>query len=225
MEALPESIWRQGAKDAASRLSGGVGEARRKAPTRRRSGSLLEGADPNGRGPPASFVAGGDENPGMRLILSFSVALILASPAWAEKKTVCTITVNSADEKETFRQNLPKDKYQFVELVEKGRRDWLASSCRKGIQCDVLVVSGHFNAGETFYSDSLQKDEYLEVDELERVSCSDSCPGLFSKLKEVYLFGCESLNPDANKYSSSYGESGRERMRRIFANVPRIYGF
>jgi hypothetical protein len=41
----------------------------------------------------------------------------------------------------------------------------------------------------------------------------------------VYLFGCESLNPDAANYSSAYGESGRDRMRRIFANVPAIYGF
>jgi hypothetical protein len=143
----------------------------------------------------------------------------------AEKKTVCTITVNSSDEKETFRQNLPKDKYRFVELVEKGRPDWLASSCRKGIQCDVLVVSGHFNAGETFYSDKIDTDEYLQMDELERASCGDSCPGLFSRLKEVYLFGCESLNPDASNYSSAYGESGRDRMRRLFSGVPVIYGF
>ena len=141
------------------------------------------------------------------------------------KRTVCTITVNSADEKDAFRKYLPKDDYQFVELVEKGRTDWLKSSCQKGIQCDVLVVSGHFNAGDTFYSDNIANNEYLKVDELERASCSDSCPALFSRLKEVYLFGCESLNPDATKYSSSYGESGRDRMRRLFANVPVIYGF
>jgi len=158
-------------------------------------------------------------------LLAFLLATLLVPHARAEKKTVCTITVNSADEKETFRRNLPKERYQFVELVEKGRPNWLASSCQKGIQCDVLVVSGHFNAGETFYSDSLQKDEYLEIDELERAACSGSCPGLFSRLKEVYLFGCESLNPDATNYSSAYGESGRDRMRRIFSQVPVIYGF
>jgi len=109
--------------------------------------------------------------------------------------------------------------------VEKGREDWLRSSCQKQVQCDVLVISGHFNAGETFYSDKVDVDEHLQVDELERAACSNSCPALFSHLKEVYLFGCESLNPDATKYSSSYGESGRDRMRRIFANVPQIYGF
>src|SRR5437016_9852566 len=143
----------------------------------------------------------------------------------AEKRTVCTVTVNSSDEKEAFRRYLPKGDYQFVELVEKGRGDWLASACRQRISCDVLVVSGHFNAGETFYSDKIDVNDFLKVDELERASCSDSCPALFSHLKEVYLFGCESLNPDATKYSSSYGESGRDRMRRIFPNVPVIYGF
>jgi len=144
---------------------------------------------------------------------------------WQKEKTVCTITVNSPDEKETLAARLPKGKYSFVELVEKGRDDWLHAACQKHVQCDVLVISGHFNAGETFYSDKLGVDENLKVDELERGACSNSCPGLFSHLKEVYLFGCESLNPDASKYSSSYGESGRERMRRIFANVPQIYGF
>jgi hypothetical protein len=162
----------------------------------------------------------------MRLVLLALIAFLLAAPgARAEKRTVCTITVNSADEKETFRKYLPRDGYQFVELVEKGRKDWLASACRRQISCDVLVVSGHFNAGETFYSDRLEVDEYLAIDELERASCSDSCPALFSRLKEVYLFGCESLNPDSTYYASAYGESGRDRMRRIFADVPVIYGF
>ena len=37
---------------------------------------------------------------------------------------------------------------------------------------------------------------------MERVSCSDSCPGLFSRLKEVYLFGCNTLDPDPVKVGS-----------------------
>jgi hypothetical protein len=158
-------------------------------------------------------------------VLAALLPALFVVPVHAEKKTICTITVNSSDEKDAFRQYLPKGEYQFVELVDKGRDDWLRSSCQKGIQCDALLISGHFNAGETFYSDNIAKDENLRVDELERASCSNSCPGLFAKLKEVYLFGCESLNPDAAQYQSAYGESGRERMRRLFANVPAIYGF
>jgi hypothetical protein len=148
-----------------------------------------------------------------------------AHAAPAAERTICTITVNSADEKEAFRRHLPAERYRFVELVEKGRPDWLRSACERKIACDVLVVSGHYNAGDVFYSDRLESNEYLRVDELERASCSDSCPALFSRLKEVYLFGCESLNPDASRYSSSHGDGGQERMRRIFAGVPVIYGF
>ena len=157
------------------------------------------------------------------LLLGVFACSAFAAPA--QKKTVCTITVNSADEKDTFRARLPKGEYEFVELVEKGRPDWLRSSCSRNVQCDVLVISGHFNAGDTFYSDRLDRNEFLEIDELERASCSASCPNLFSRLKEVYLFGCESLNPDSRRYASSHGESGRDRMRRIFPNVPSIYGF
>ena len=148
--------------------------------------------------------------------------LLVVPPLHAAPKTVCTITVNSADEKDALRARLPKGQYEFVELVEKGRTDWLRSSCQKQIRCDVLVVSGHFNAGADFYSDQISRDEYLRVEELERAACSDSCPGVFSQLKEVYLFGCDSMKPTGD---GDGGESARERMRRIFSGTPSIYGF
>ncbi|MEO8135868.1 MAG: hypothetical protein ABI831_18060 [Betaproteobacteria bacterium] len=192
----------------------------------------------------------------MVLLRILVVAAALSAVAWgfpahAEKSTVCTITVNSPDEKEVFRRNLPEDQFQFVELVEHGRTDWLASACRKGIQCDVLVISGHFDAGTQFYSDRIEARESLAVEEMERVACSDSCPGLFSKLKEVHLYGCNTLNAEMGDSTAGeitrslvrsgqaladaerlvqtltqrYSESNRDAMRRIFANVPVIYGF
>ena len=144
----------------------------------------------------------------------FLTALFVA--AWApivhaEKKTVCSITVNSADEKETFRRYLPPDKYQFVELVERGRPDWLESACRQGVRCDVLVISGHYDGGNEFFPDRLEADEFLPVAEMERVSCSESCRGLFSQVKEVYLFGCNTLNPQAIRSASA--EIGRSLVR------------
>ena len=185
------------------------------------------------------------------LLLTALLAAAWAHDVRADKKTVCTITVNSSDEKDIFRQNLSRDEFQFVELVESGRPDWLESACRKGVRCDVLLISGHFDGGTEFYSDRLDAREYLPVDEMERVSCSDSCPGLFSQLKEVYLFGCNTLNAEAMRSASAeiarslvrsghsqsdaerlsrvlnerHGESNRDRMRHIFKDVPVIYGF
>ncbi|MEO5677801.1 MAG: hypothetical protein ABIQ84_09645, partial [Usitatibacter sp.] len=95
----------------------------------------------------------------IRVLLVVAIALAWSPQAHGERKTVCTITVNSDDEKETFRKRLPPGAYDFVELVEKGRSEWLGTSCRKGVQCDVLVVSGHFNAGDDFYSDRLENNE------------------------------------------------------------------
>src|ERR1700682_3547062 len=185
------------------------------------------------------------------VLLAALLAALWAHDVLADKKTVCTITVNSSDVKEAFRQSLPPDKFQFVELVERGRSDWLESACRQGVRCDVLVVSGHYDGGNEFFSDKLESREFLPVDEMERASCSDSCPGLFSQLKEVYLFGCNTLNAEAMRSASGeiarslvrsghsqmdadrlarglgerHGESNRDRMRHIFKDVPLIYGF
>ncbi|HSN21250.1 MAG TPA: hypothetical protein VLS49_11265 [Usitatibacter sp.] len=186
--------------------------------------------------------------PQIALLLA-ALAALGTSAARAERETVCTVTVNSADERETFRRNLPAGQFDFVELVEHGRRDWLRSACERKVRCDILVVSGHF-AGTEFYSSRPETNETLPVDEMERAACG-ACPDLFSHLKEVYLFGCDSLKPDAPKsaapeivrglvaggespaeaqrlakdLSRREGEDARDRMRRIFAGVPVIYGF
>ncbi len=192
-----------------------------------------------------------DYNLSMARIAGLLLAAALAAPvAHAQKSTVCTITVNSADEREQFRRFLPEEKFQFVELVERGRPDWLASACRQEIQCDVLLVSGHF-AGTEFYSSSFEVNESLPVDEMQRAQCSASCPGLFSRLKEVYLFGCDTLKAEpvrsampevvrnllragraradservARAMSERHAESSRDLMRRVFWGVPVIYGF
>src|ERR1700720_4218428 len=86
-------------------------------------------------------------------LLTAFLAAAWAHDARADKKTVCTITVNSPEEKEIFRRNLPQDDFQFVELVERGRPDWLESACRTAVRCDVLLISGHFDNGTEFYSD------------------------------------------------------------------------
>lgn len=180
------------------------------------------------------------------LALCFFTAASVAAP-----RTVCTITVNSEDERDTFRRHLPESRYRFVELVQRGRADWLEASCQAKVQCDVLVISAHFDGGSTFFSDRVDASEHLTVAELERVSCNGKCPSLFARLKEVYLFGCNTLNPSplSNAYSevvrrllregrsqaeaerelrsltAAGGEASRDRMRQIFAGVPVIYGF
>ena len=188
--------------------------------------------------------------PSLRLALLVLLAAVSPLAALAARQTVCTITVNSADEREAFRRHLPADRFDFVELVEHGRPDWLRSACERKVRCDVLVVSGHF-AGTEFYSSKPEVNETLRVDELERASCGGSCPDLFAHLKEVYLFGCDSLKSEpvasampeivrglvhegrsaadaerfARELSRGEAEDARDRMRRVFAGVPVIYGF
>ena len=188
-----------------------------------------------------------------RHVLPLLALLVAAAAAAADpsKQTVCTITVNSADEREAFRRSLPSERFEFVELVERGRSDWLASACRRGVRCDVLLISGHFDDGSEFYSDKLDSHDRLPVAEMERAACTDGCSGLFSQLKEVYLFGCNTLSAGGLRFASGeavrslvrsghsqadaealarmletrHGESNRDRMRVVFKEVPVIYGF
>ncbi|MDP1650569.1 MAG: hypothetical protein Q8M01_20535 [Rubrivivax sp.] len=171
--------------------------------------------------------------------------------ASAAPKTVCTVTINSSDERDTFQRHLPRGEYRFEELVQRGQPDWLASACRRGVTCDALIISGHFDDGTEFYTDRFDDKEFLTVHEMQQASCSASCSGLFSQLKEVYLFGCNTLKSEPRHVASAevarsllrsghsqadaerlstllserYGQSNRDRLRHVFKDVPVLYGF
>jgi len=205
--------------------------------------------------------------PALRQLLPRTLAAALASlaavwvavlaAAWpgdarAAPQTVCTVTINSADEKAAFQRHLPAGDYRFVELVQHGRPDWLAAARRSGVRCDVLIISGHFDDGTEFYTDRFDDREFLTMHELQQASCSPAAgPGLLSQLKEVYLFGCNTLKSEprhaataevlrslvragrtpaeaertAALLSERYGQSNRDRLRHVFSGVPVLYGF
>jgi hypothetical protein len=191
-----------------------------------------------------------------RFGLCAALLMGLGAASWspaasAAPKTVCTITINSPDEKESFQRHLPPGDYQFVELVQRGQPDWLEAARRRGVTCDALIISGHFDDGTEFYTDRFDNREFLTVHELQHASCSAAGNGLFSQLKEVYLFGCNTLKSDprhvaqgeilrsllrsgqtpadaekaAARLSARYGQSNRDRLRHIFKDVPVLYGF
>ena len=183
--------------------------------------------------------------------LGACLALMGSPAALAAPKTVCTVTINSPDEKDAFQRHLPRSEYQFVELVQRGQPDWLESARRRGVSCDVLIISGHFDDGSEFYTDRFEDREFLTMHELQRASCSAAGNGLFAQLKEVYLFGCNTLKSDPRHVASAeivrsllrsgqspadaervsallserYGQSNRDRLRHVFNNVPVLYGF
>jgi hypothetical protein len=198
-------------------------------------------------------------------VLGAAVAAVLAASSRAfpeDRFTVCSITINSDDEIKTFRRHLPESRFQFVELTDHARSSpddhatpWFTKACQSGVQCDILVVSGHFgntyagNYGTTFAGSSGLS---LSLDELESRSCDKSCSGVVGKPLEVFLFGCRTLStrlqdrplpqPDL-ALLAEYGvtpvmaeriveeeryredPSNLQRMRFTFAGVPKLYGF
>ena len=123
----------------------------------------------------------------------------------------------------------------------------LLALCASDLRCDVWVYSGEF-AGEFFgrYGSS------LSLQSLEEAACQQRCQSLFQRAQEVFLLACNTLaskDPDIrtpNEYLQvllehgfdrasaervvqlRYGSSGPsfgQAFLRIFAGVPRIYGF
>jgi hypothetical protein len=123
--------------------------------------------------------------------------LAVATPVWATPKTVCTVTINSSNEREAFKRNLPAGDFKFVELTDydttakgadRAESQWFKNACKAGVQCDVLLVSAHFG-GFFFGSSGYQ----MALPPLEQKSCSRTCDGILKKPKEIFLFGCNTL--------------------------------
>lgn len=178
-------------------------------------------------------------------LLVFASFLVVSNASWAAP-TVCAITINSSNEIEAARNQFSQFGYKFVELTQFGD-SWFQESCRRKIQCDMLVISGHF-AG-IFFGES---NKTLSISELEKASCQSECDGILKKPKEVFLFGCNTLASKKQDHRSPeeyrrvllhdgfspalaeqvvtfryspIGVNFTSRMSHIFRQTPRIYGF
>jgi hypothetical protein len=180
--------------------------------------------------------------------------------AAATKYQICSITINSNDEIETFKKFLPASDFEFHELspINQVSSDgsstalrrhghYLKTYCSQKQRCDVLIISGHF--GGTFTGSA---NFSLSADEMNSLSCSADCGGIFAAPKEVFLFGCNTLagktkdtrtpreyvqvlrvhgysETEARQISNlRYGPTGGtflESMQRIFSQTPKVYGF
>ena len=171
------------------------------------------------------------------------------------KYQVCSITINSSDEIEMFKKHLDPHDFEFVELVPLSQKShqpndihWFKKACEKNYKCDLMVISGHF--GGLFFGEN--HNYILPVNTMERQACAGSCTGLLSHVKEVFLFGCNTLSgkeqdqrtPEeylqvlldhnyardmaeivvAGRYLP-FGLSFKTQMRLIFSGESHIYGF
>ena len=171
------------------------------------------------------------------------------------KKLVCSITINSSDEIEVFKEQLSTEEFDFVELAPLDQKTssmnthWFHQVCKEDLKCDVLLISGHF-AG-VFFGES--NNYILPSALMEKKACSQECAGILSHPTEVFLFGCNTLagkeqderSPEeylqvlmdhgmardmAERVASvrylPYGMSFEEQMQMVFAGEnTRLYGF
>ncbi|MES2855238.1 MAG: hypothetical protein V4692_05220, partial [Bdellovibrionota bacterium] len=166
-----------------------------------------------------------------------------------KKKTICTVTINSREEKDSFQKYLHPDYFNFVELLRnKSDLNFLGRACSPKQQaCDVVLISGHFGGG---FTDN--KEFFLPLEELEKQSCK-TCPNVLGGATMVYLFGCNTLagkNLDGRTPQEYYrvlieevglepaearatvavrysaiGDSFTDRIRRVFKGSAVVAGF
>ena len=171
------------------------------------------------------------------------------SPTSQASKTFCSMTLNSSDEKNVFEKHLKKEGFNFVELVPDSKDpSWFKKACDSQLQCDVLLISGHF--GGLFFGQGTSTT--IGLSELESASCQNSCPGILSHPKEVFLLGCNTLatqKKDHRTYSdylhvlledgipldfaeqvvsSRYSGQGftlEKKFAAVFPKAEKLYGF
>lgn len=124
---------------------------------------------------------------------------------------------------------------------------WLSNLCRPDLQCDIVVFAAEFG-GRFFGAYGIS----LGLQEMEELSCQSRCAGLFRRPREVFLLACNTLatKDQDSRTPAEYlevlrdhgfdraaaervvalrygplGPSFREAIRRIFVDVPRVYGF
>lgn len=125
-----------------------------------------------------------------------------------QRFTVCTMTLNSSDEREIFQKKLRAEerasggsiKYDFVELTDFGRGepDWFGQACdamaAKRKKCDILIVSGHF--AEYWFGKKVGGN--LSLHTMEKASCRRSCDAILKPRFEAHLYGCNTASSVVN---------------------------
>ena len=184
-----------------------------------------------------------------QLTLAVAVLAVLDSAPSAAASTFCTVTINSSQERLALRAAFPQSR--FVELTEYGASaapaGWLPRACEAGVQCDVLLISGHF--ARKFFGDSPFE---LSLQALQRQACQRTCDGVLTRPRVVFLFGCNTLagkaldrrTPEvyrqvllqdglapefadrvaALRYGP-LGEETRARMRKVFSQDALLLGY
>ena len=127
-----------------------------------------------------------------------------ANASTEKKLNICTITINSENERTLFKKYLTPEKVNHIELTDfateterttyqDDQSRWFKRACESGVQCDVLIISGHFS--NAFFSNDPDKKISLPIDAMTQASCNHYCDGILKKPKEVLLSGCNTLTP------------------------------
>jgi hypothetical protein len=134
----------------------------------------------------------------MKSYLIIVLAIIFSGQVHSRKLNFCSITLNSSNEIEYFKNNLSSNEFEFTELTSETDnfdQDWMKDACQrhKSLSCDVLLISGHF-AGEVFFGVNGKSGRRVFTHHLLEKVCNESCDNILKNPKLVFLFGGHTLS-------------------------------
>lgn len=170
--------------------------------------------------------------------LNFFLLLLLSINAFSKDKiNFCSITVNSSDEINAFKNSIRKEEiksFNFIELTNELEKelirtkrqrkdvyytDWtkLVSERlkRQKINCDILLISAKF-AGEVFYGVGKQSEKRLRTKHMVDSMCSKSSTNIFHSPSLVYLFA-------GNTFHNQDGASSKVRTD-YYSRINKVIG-
>lgn len=121
------------------------------------------------------------------------ISLFLSWNAFAEE--LCTLTFNSSDEKIIFSKHLNTSPVELNPLSNV--HDWKQILCSPRLECQNLVVSGHF--GGIFFG---EENNSLSLQELHKLKSDNDCHHFFNNIENVFLMGCNTLANKAKDHRS-----------------------
>ena len=134
------------------------------------------------------------------------------------KNVFCFFSLNNPQEQTTFKKKYHADNIEVKEFYGKDNKGKSIEAQFKKMltdsECDCLIISGHHKGyfdGDQSKNKEL-KDQSLDLDFMENMSCEEGCEAWFSNIRCLFLMGCQTVESVKMRKSDESADSETIRV-------------